>query len=136
MVDRFPDPPALADRRWSRSWHNYEQYQVVHQNHMEALVSEGTVVRDTILFRESWSASSLVEVNVRGRVHTISGAILTVNKWLEVETLHGRVSVRTREYDYHAHLAVAGRPQNLFRYDNCHGDVESLHKHEFDVGGD
>jgi hypothetical protein len=102
---------------------------------MDVLVSEGIVVNDGIVFRESRLGSSLVEVNVRGRVRTLSGAILTVNKWLEVAVQHGRVNVRTREYDYHAHVQVDGRDQNLFRYDNCHGGVDSLHRHQFDTSG-
>ncbi len=102
---------------------------------MDALVAEGLVVTDSVTFVESRSGRELLEVNVRGRVKSASSATVTVNKWLEVSVVRGRVNVRTREYDYHAHILLDGRHQNLFRYDNCHGDVDTLHKHVFDIAG-
>lgn len=42
---------------------------------------------------------------------------------------------KTREYDYHAYTTVTGREQDLFRYDNCHGGLDTLHKHCFDTEG-
>lgn len=101
---------------------------------MDALVAEGIVISDSVAFVESRAGRQLIEVNLRGRVETVSGAVLTVNKWLEVDIVRGRVNVRTREYDYHAHMRDATH-HNLFRYDNCHGGVDTLHKHVFDLAG-
>ena len=137
MVDLLPDPPTPEDARWVRDWQIYDQYRVVYENNMDALVSEGIVTRDTVAFVESYSrAGALVAVNVRGRVETASRAVLTVNKWLNVELRHGgRVCVLTREYDYHGYVRRVGGNQDVFRYDNCHGEGGTLHRHAYDAAG-
>lgn len=104
---------------------------------MDALHNEGVVTRDTLQFIETRDAGALLEVNLFGRVHTASGALLHVNKWLAVEERSGIAYVMTRLYDYHAYLPHGGKTlqRDLFRYDNSHGDVDTLHRHRFDVEG-
>lgn len=136
MADLLPDAPPPSGGRWPRDWHDYANYQVVHDSQMTALYNEGVVVRDTLEFIEGRARTGvLLEVNLRGRVHTAAGAILTVNKWLVVEPREGAPRVRTREYDYHAHVLHPRPGRDLFRYDNAHGDIDTLHRHRFDLDG-
>lgn len=102
---------------------------------MEALVAEGLVESDTTEFREAIDARGrLLQVNVRGRVLTTGGAVVIVNKWLEVRADESnRDAVRTSEYDYHAYRVAPAR-RDLFRYDSCHG-LSDLHVHRFDTDG-
>ncbi len=65
----------------------------------------------------------------------MSGSILTVRKEFATRVRSGRLEVRTKEYAYHAHT-LEPRTRNLFRYDNCHGGLGTLHRHEFDGNGD
>ena len=103
---------------------------------MNALFDEGVVVRDTQRFRENITADGrMTEVNLRGRVYTASGAVLVVNKWLEVR-YRARVEVRTHEYAYHAFVRSLPRRRDLFRYDNCHGGLDTLHRHHFGPDGE
>ena len=104
---------------------------------MTALIEETVVLNDSVRFYEYENVrGELVEINVMGRVETTSGAILSVNKWLEVGYPHGsRISVRTREYSYHAHVRTAGARADVFRYDNCHGGMDTLHRHAYDDEG-
>lgn len=104
---------------------------------MAALAAEGLVVRDTVIFREVITPQGqILEVNVRGRVETAAAAIVTVNKWLAVSIrADRRISVRTREYDYHASVRTPRGLQDIFRYDNCHGDITTLHRHAYDSAG-
>lgn len=102
---------------------------------MNALIDEGIVARDTTQFVDTVDAtSSLIQVNLRGRVVTASGAIVIVNKWLAVQRSNAnRYLVMTSEYDYHAYQP--GDPRcDLFRYDSCHG-IDTLHVHRFDTDG-
>ena len=102
---------------------------------MNALFDEGVVVRDTQRFRENTTADGrLTEVNLRGRVYTASGAVLVVNKWLEVRH-RARAEVRTHEYAYHAFVRSLPRRRDLFRYDHCHGGLETLHCHRYESPG-
>ena len=137
MADLLPDGPATQGARWPRDWQVYEQYQIVHENSVASLIAEGVIARNTVRFLEARTRSgSLVEVNVRGRIETRARGVLTVNKWLVAEARRdGRVVVRTREYDYHAYVRVGEMEQDVFRYDNCHGAVDTLHRHVYDVGG-
>ena len=42
--------------------------------------------------------------------------------------------VRTGEYRYHAWLPGPPR-RDLFRYDNCHGGLDTLHRHGYGPDG-
>jgi len=93
------------------------------------------VIRDTTQFIEVVDRlGELEKVNLRGRIQTVSGAVVAVNKWLAVDRdLARRLVVLTSEYVYHAF--VRGNPRrDLFRYDSCHG-LEGLHVHRFDTDG-
>lgn len=99
---------------------------------MQALIAEGVVTRDTLRFVQARDGHALVQVNLRGRVSTESAAIVVVNKWLEVRLSGGREEVRTSEYSYHAFMHTRRLPRvDLFRYDNCHGGLDTLHCHRF-----
>lgn len=135
MADLLPDPPTPPGVLWPRDWHSYDQYRVAHDSNMAALAAEGLVLTDAVTFIETRAQGRLVEVNVRGRVTTHHGATVTVNKWLAVDSPFGRLCVMTREYDYHVRVQSEGIDQDVFRYDNCHGGVETLHRHAFDVQG-
>jgi len=102
---------------------------------MDALIREGMVISDTTEFREAIDARGrLLQVNLRGRVLTSDGAIVIVNKWLDIRTDgSNRDSVLTSEYDYHAYRFAPPR-RDLFRYDSCHG-LPDLHVHRFDTDG-
>lgn len=102
---------------------------------MDTLVAEDVVVRDTQTFRENKRGGRLFEVNLRGRVYTANGGVLVVNKWLEVR-YRSRAEVRTREYAYHAFARAQPRRRDLFRYDNCHGGLDTLHRHHYDERGE
>lgn len=99
---------------------------------------EGLITSNSVRFLESALHGRLVKVNVRGRVVTANGAEITVNKWLKAQQgEQGRDEVKTSEYDYHAIIRHPdGTTQSIFRYDNCHGDVETLHRHHYDIDGD
>ena len=60
--------------------------------------------------------------------------MLNVSKLFTVRYRRGRPEVRTREYRYHAWLP--GPPRlDLFRYDNCHGGLGTLHRHGYGPDG-
>lgn len=61
--------------------------------------------------------------------------VLVVNKWLETRAAGGRVDVRTEEYAYHALMFRPAPRADLFRYDNCHGGLATLHCHRWDALG-
>jgi len=46
-------------------------------------------------------------------------------------------TVQTREYSYHGRFTPGPRRkgQDVFRYDNCHGGLDTLHRHRFDTEG-
>lgn len=135
MADQLPHLAPTPGGRWPRSWHEYANYRVVHENATEALVREGLVVSDTTEFREAVDPGGrLLQVNVRGRVLTSGGAVVIVNKWLDVQTDDfNRAAVLTSEYDYHAYRVAPPR-RDLFRYDSCHG-LPDLHVHRFHTDG-
>ena len=97
---------------------------------MDSLFEQGVVVRDTLTFREISRHGELFRINLRGRVHTASGGVLVVNKWLEVCD-HRQAEVPTFEYAYHAFLRRPPPRRDLFRYDNCHGGLDTLHCHRY-----
>jgi hypothetical protein len=138
VASGVPDAIATPRPLRRRDWHAYGNYKVVHENQMAVLIDDGTVVRDTQTFRESRDTRTgdLVAVNLRGRVHTTSGGILVVNKWLEVRHAAGQVEVRTREYNYHAFIRKPPPRRDMFRYDNCHGSLDTLHCHHFNDEGE
>ena len=96
------------------------------------------VTEDLLSFEEATAGGRLTEVVLSGRVVTASGAVLSVEKTYNVRQRGrggGRTEVRTREYRYHAWLP--GPPaRDLFRYDNCHGDLETLHCHRYGPDAD
>ena len=137
MADVLPDPPPFEGQRWSNRRLDYEQHQVLYESYIDSLEAEGIVTDGRLSFRDSMSQSGrLVQVNLSGFLVTASGARVFVNEWLDIVHERGRPTVQTREYDYHARLVVGpGRGQDLFRFDNSHGDLDTLHKHFFDVDG-
>lgn len=103
---------------------------------MDILYGEGVVVRDDLRFTESVGSNGLLElVQLDGLVHTRDGGVLETHKRLRVEYRRGAPYVSTAEYVYMALWRSRGRPQRLFRYDNSHGEVETLHRHAYDIVG-
>ena len=127
-----PDRPRPARQR---GWHEFSDYKHVHNRQMSQLVEAGFVAEDNLSFGEVREGGHLVGARLTGRIRTGSGSILTVKKEFETRGRAGRDEVRTKEYSYHAHTLVP-RTCDLFRYDNCHGGLETLHRHEFDANGD
>ncbi|MBA4181259.1 MAG: hypothetical protein C0506_11775 [Anaerolinea sp.] len=105
---------------------------------MERLLREGVVIDHRLSFRETVHHGRLIDVNLTGWVATASGGRVYVNKLLSVlERARRAPAVQTREYAYQGRLVLSPRAgQQLFRYDNCHGGLETLHRHQFDVQGD
>ena len=56
---------------------------------------------------------------------------------LAVRTRHGRLQVLTTLYRYHGRVREwrDGPSVNVLRYDNTHGDTDTLHIHRFDDDG-
>ena len=134
MASEIPDhaPPARGRRR--RGWHEYGDYRLVHENQIGRLTESGVVTDDTLSFDEQTAGGRLTEVSLYGRVETATGPILSVEKRYQVRHVRGRPEVRTAEYRYHAF--IPGPPlRDLFRYDNCHGDLDTLHRHAFGADG-
>ena len=77
----------------------------------------------------------LESVFLRGAFATTSGGVLHVEKRLAVRTRYGRPHVLTALYIYHAQVVRNGRLLDIFRYDNTHGGVETLHRHVYDAEG-
>lgn len=46
-----------------------------------------------------------------------------------------RIEVKTEEYSYHAFVRTPQPRRDLFRYDNSHGGLDTLHRHTFDDEG-
>ena len=102
---------------------------------MSKLVKAGVVAEDNLSFGEVREDGRLVGARLAGRIRTGSGSILTVRKEFQTRVRAGRQEVRTKEYAYHAH-ALEPHTCDLFRYDNCHGGLETLHRHAFDGNGE
>ena len=77
----------------------------------------------------------LESVFLRGAFATTSGGVLHVEKRLAVRTRYGRPHVLTALYIYHAQVVRNARLLDIFRYDNTHGGVETLHRHVYDAEG-
>ena len=90
-----------------------------------------------LTFEELVVGERLARARLTGRVVTASGAVLSVEKTYEVRQRgrrRERTEVRTQEYRYHAWLP--GPPfRDLFRYDNCHGGLDTLHCHRYSPDG-
>lgn len=56
---------------------------------------------------------------------------------LAVRTRHGRPQVLTTLYRYHGRVRErwGGPSVDVLRYDNTHGDTDTLHTHRFDDAG-
>lgn len=135
MADQLPDLAPTPGGRWPRRWHEYANYQVVHDRHIEALVDEGVISEHQLSFIGIVDASGeTIRVNLRGRLQTGCGGVVIVNKWLAVRRGRAnRLEVVTSEYDYHAFTRHPVR-MDLFRDDSCHG-LDTLHRHCFDTDG-
>ena len=129
----MPEPPHPASR--PRGWHEYGNYRVVHRNQMDRLIASGVVTADESDFEEEPDArGGIARARLIGRVHIAGGTVLNVSKLFTVRYRRGRAEVRTREYRYHAWLP--GPPRlDLFRYDNCHGGLGTLHRHGYAPDG-
>ena len=105
---------------------------------MSALYGEGVVEGDTLQFIETEEpGGDLKLVRLDGLTFTTDGGVLETRKQLSVAYRRGVPYVATSEYVYMALWRSRRRTtQPLFRYDNCHGELETLHKHLFDDAGD
>ena len=136
MADFLPDPPPPEGNRWPSGILDYQQYRVVQESHLERLDREGLVTNHRLSFRETRHADRLVDVNFAGWVATASGGRLYLNEILSAVEQRRGPAVLAREYSYQGRLVRSPRSgQQLFRYDNCHGGLETLHRHGFDVDG-
>lgn len=131
----LPRTPGTQGERWPRSWISYERYRVIHERNLEALIAENLVTVDTTQFFSYREAGELEGVYLQGRVETAGGGVLYVFKRLDVRIRHGRPQVLTNLYTYHARVRLEGGAVDVFRYDNTHGEVETLHQHVYDSDG-
>lgn len=137
MADLLPDPPPPEGNRWPRGPVDYQEFLSVLENRLDRLEREGILVDSRLSFRETVHRGRLLDVNLLGWVRTASGGRLHVNELLSVLHRPGAgPAVATREYAYHGRAVLGqGAGQQLFRYDNCHGGLDTLHVHRFDVDG-
>ena len=100
MADLLPSPPTPAGLRWRRDWQRYDDYRVVHERRLDAMVAEGLTVSHSLRFVAYYDErGDLSSVNLVGRAQTHSGGTVVVNKWLEAALRYGHLAVRTSEYD-------------------------------------
>ena len=100
---------------------------------MAGLRADGVVVSDTLQFIRRADQMRLV-----GRVHTVSDGVLAVRKVLRAvrDPAEPDPRVRATLYRYQAMWQPgAGASVPLFRYDNYREELETLHRHDFDVDG-
>ena len=103
---------------------------------MDTLYDEGVVLGEDLRFTEAEGCDGLLElVQLDGLVYTRDGGVLETHKRLRVAYRRGTPYVSTAEYVYMALWRARGRSQRLFRYDNSHGAVETLHRHSYDTEG-
>jgi hypothetical protein len=108
----------------------------VHESYLDHLERTGVVINYRLSFLETTHRGRILDVNLHGWVATASGGRLYVNELLSVIDGSSPPAVQTREYAYHGYVVFsANAGQDLFRYDNCHGDTSTLHRHCFDVEG-
>ncbi|TAJ17316.1 MAG: hypothetical protein EPO65_11400 [Dehalococcoidia bacterium] len=138
MADLLPGFESAAEPR-PRNWHNYDDYRLVHERQMDALVQRGVIVAENVEFREQYSSitQELERVRVIGRITLSSGALLDVDKWLGVRDHNGRPEVIADVYAYHAWVVEPdGTELPIFRYDNSDDDdLASLHRHRYYTDG-
>ena len=104
---------------------------------MSVLYDEGVAEGDTLQFTETAGPDGTLKlVRLDGLVFTPDGGVLETRKQLRVDYRRGVPYVATSEYVYMALWRSGTRTQPLFRYDNCHGELETLHRHRFDEAGD
>ena len=135
MVDRLPRPPSVAGGPWPRRWIAYERYRIVHESSIESLIAEGIVSSDRTSFYDRVEAGRLARVLLTGRIETVSGGILHIEKRLATQVRYGRPHVLTSLYAYHAQTMLTRGAIDIFRYDNCHGPADTLHRHNYDGQG-
>lgn len=134
MAHDLPDFSQSPRTSRPRSWHAYDNYQAVHESGIEALFAEGVITQESTHFVETRQGPTLIRVNLRGRIFTINGSIVVLNKWLGVQyDARNRIEVMSDEYSYHAFVRAGGR-RDIFRYDSCHG-METLHCHRYNCEG-
>ena len=103
---------------------------------MDILYDEGVVVLDHLTFTETVRADGrLGVVRLDGLVYTRDDGVLVTHKQLAITYRRSTPYVSTSRYGYMAMRRVNDRTQPLFRYDNAHGGVETLHRHFFDHAG-
>lgn len=135
MADRLPDPPAPERGRWPAGPLDYQQYRSLQDSYLARLERDGVLVYQRLSYLETVHKGRLIMVNLRGWVATASGGRLSINHILSVIG-DAPALVETAEYVYHGYVVFSRRSgQDLFRYDNCHGDTSTLHRHCFDVEG-
>jgi hypothetical protein len=114
-------------------WHNWEQYQAVHDSKISTYL--GHFVLEDGIARIQTPAS----VVWRGILACVDGIEIKVAKRQEVRVRNGRLDARTIDYTYHAYQRRGPRlVQNILRYDNVHRHADhpdTHHKHEYDDVG-
>ena len=136
MVDRLRLPEGAPEERWPRDWISWERYRILHENRIEALIREGIIVRNEVRFRDPHWVDGVLQARVEGEIGTASGGVIHVLEWLAVRTRHGRPQVRATRYGYHGRVRVRGGGSvDVVRYDNTHGDTDTLHRHAFNDSG-
>lgn len=134
MAEPLPGFEPPHEGPLERNWHTYDNYRVVHEHYMDALGNEGIVVSHDLTFVDSPEHSPEGVIQLLGIVITASGAVLDVDKLFLTRLEPGHhLEVLTNRYIYNARVVESGL--TLFRYDNCHGDTDSLHRHRFDTAG-
>ena len=104
---------------------------------MDILLHEGVVVAEDLAFTETVQRDGLLGVvRLDGFVYTRDDGVLVTHKQLRVEYRRGAPYVSTSRYGYMAMRRRGGVTQPLFRYDNAHGGIETLHQHFFDHAGE
>ena len=106
----------------------------MHALKIAGLRDEGIVVSDTLRFVRRTDRIRLI-----GRLRTRSGGVLDVRKVLRpvgrADEANPRVLAVQYRYQALWQADDAGPSVRLFRYDNYHEDLSTLHRHDFDANG-
>jgi len=120
-------------RSQRHQWHNWQQYQAVHDNKI------GTYLGHFILEDQVERVQTPGSVIWAGILYCADSLEVKVDKRQEVRIRAGRVEVRTTDYTYHVYRRVSrNQVRNLLRYDNTHphpNHPDGHHKHEYDARG-
>lgn len=120
------------DRADPHDWNALDTCLHIHDSYMQQFIDSGFVVEDDVT--SEWLGTPPRLLILRGRIRCQHGLFLDVLKELEVESRHGKLYVRTEQYNYHA--GVEGEQnRTVFRYDNVHphaGHADAHHKHCYD----